>query len=198
MRTHVALLRGINVSGHNKIAMADLRDIVESLGHGNVATYIQSGNVVFTAPDAGVDDATRAEDLENAIADRLGLRPRVIVRARHEIVAVVRDNPFRDVVDYKLLHAVFLREECGPDALASVEGALGRSHDKGSRDDARVVARTLYLWTPDGFATSILRAELDRGGQYRTPMKEGTARNWKTVNVVLSLLEANDGDPVLS
>jgi uncharacterized protein (DUF1697 family) len=49
MPSHVALLRGINVGGRNKVAMADLRKVVESLGHGDVATYIQSGNVVFTS-----------------------------------------------------------------------------------------------------------------------------------------------------
>jgi uncharacterized protein (DUF1697 family) len=50
MPTHVALLRGINLGGHNKVAMADLREVVTSLGHADVATYIQSGNVVFSTP----------------------------------------------------------------------------------------------------------------------------------------------------
>ena len=52
MPTHVALLRGINVGGRNRVAMAALREVVEGLGHTEVATYIQSGNVVFTSEAA--------------------------------------------------------------------------------------------------------------------------------------------------
>src|SRR5436190_5014993 len=73
--THVALLRGINVGGSNKVAMADLRDVVASLGHTGVSTYIQSGNVLFTARGgAGQDSAALAADLERAIEQAFGLR----------------------------------------------------------------------------------------------------------------------------
>jgi uncharacterized protein (DUF1697 family) len=189
MRTHVALLRGINVSGRNKISMADLRQVVESLGAGDVATYIQSGNVVFTTTNLDANGMNLAEDIENAIADRLDLRPPVVVLSRHELTAVVRDNPFDEEGDHTLLHAVFLRDDRGPSGVASVGAAIERARSKGSRDDARILGRTLYLWTPDGFAHSILGSELGRGGQFRSPMREGTARNWKTVNTLLSLLE---------
>ena len=136
MRTHVALLRGINVLGRNKVSMAELRQVVASLGHSDVATYIQSGNVVFTTakPDAG--STTLADDLEMAIADRLAVRPAVVVLARRELTRVVHDNPFRDEDDHKLLHAVFLREAPGPNGVASFEAAVERSRSKQSRDDA--------------------------------------------------------------
>ena len=71
MPTHVALLRGINVGGNNKIAMADLRDVVASLGHTDVSTYIQSGNVLFTARETDTD--ALAADLERAIEQALSL-----------------------------------------------------------------------------------------------------------------------------
>ena len=58
MPTHVALLRGINLGGHNKVAMADLRTVVASLGHGDVATYIQSGNVVFGSRGSSLTELT--------------------------------------------------------------------------------------------------------------------------------------------
>jgi len=170
MRTHVALLRGINVVGRNKVSMAELRQVVASLGHGDVATYIQSGNVLFTAAKRDANNTALADDLEIAIADRLAVRPVVVVLARREVTDVVRDNPFRDEEDHRLLHAVFLREAPGPNGVASVEAAVERARSKESRDDVRVVGRTLYLWTPDGFARNILRAELSRGGQHRTPM----------------------------
>lgn len=178
MRTHVALLRGINVLGRNKVSMADLRQVVTWLGHGDVATYIQSGNVMFTAAKPDANSLALADDLEIAIAERLAVRPAVVVLARRELTHVVRDNPFRDEDDHRLLHAVFLREAPGPNGVASVKAAVVRARSNESRDDARVIGRTLYLWTPDGFARSILRSELSRGGQHRTPMQAGTARNW--------------------
>jgi uncharacterized protein (DUF1697 family) len=188
MRTHVALLRGINVLGRNKVSMAELRQLVASLGHGDVATYIQSGNVVFMAAKPDAKSTALADDLETVIAERLAVRPAVVVLARRELTHVVGDNPFGHEADHRLLHAVFLREAPGPNGMASVEAAVERARSKESRDDARVIGRTLYLWTPDGFARSILRSELSRGGQHRTPMQAGTARNWRTVNNLVSLL----------
>ena len=175
--------------GQNKVSMAELRQLVASLGHGDVVTYIQSGNVVFTAAKPGANSTALADDLEIAITDRLAVRPAVMVLARGELTHVVRDNPFPGEGDHRLLHAVFLREAPGPNGVASVEAAVERARTKQSRDDAHVIGRTLYLWTPDGFARSILRSELSRGGQHRTPMQAGTARNWGTVNTLVSLLE---------
>jgi uncharacterized protein (DUF1697 family) len=189
VRTHVALLRGINVLGRNKVSMAELRDVVASLGYGDVTTYIQSGNVLFSAADAAADSVELADKLEVAIAERLTVRPAVVVVGRGELRQVVRGNPFPDEEDPRCLHAVFLREAPDRRATASVTAAVDRAHTRASRDDARVVGRTLYLWTPDGFARSILRAELSRGGRHRTPMQAGTARNWTTVNMLVSLLE---------
>ena len=79
MASHIALLRGINVGGRNKVAMADLRDVVTSLGHADVVTYIQSGNVVFTAGEREADTKALAKALEEAIAAALGVRPAVVV-----------------------------------------------------------------------------------------------------------------------
>jgi len=194
MRTHVALLRGINVLGRNKVSMAELRKVVASLGHGDVTTYIQSGNVVFTAAKPAANSTALADDLEDAVADRLAVRPAVVVFARRELAHVVRDNPFGDEDDHKLLHAVFLREAPGPEGVASVEAAVERARSKESRDDARVIGRTLYLWTPDGFARSVLRSELSRGGLHRSPMQAGTARNWRTVNTLVTLLVDSRSD----
>ncbi len=189
VRTHVALLRGVNVMGRNKMSMVELREVVASLGYGNVTTYIQSGNVVFAAADADADSGGLADKIEVAIAGRLAVRPAVVVIGRAELTQVVRDNPFPSEDDPRRLHAVFLREAPDLKEIASVTSAVTRARTRASRDDARVVGRTLYLWTPDGFARSILRAELSRSGQHRTPMQSGTARNWATVNTLVSLLE---------
>src|ERR1700733_6872923 len=93
--THVALLRGINLGGRNKVAMADLRALVSELGHADVVTYIQSGNVLFTAP-AGADSAEVARAMTAAIAAKLGVTAPVVVVTREELGQIHADNPFPD------------------------------------------------------------------------------------------------------
>jgi uncharacterized protein (DUF1697 family) len=183
MGRYVALLRGINVGGRNKVAMADLRQIAESLGHTEVATYIQSGNLVFTSPAASAIDL--ADALEREIVGRLGVRPAVVVISRAELAQVIADNPFPEETSPKCLHAVFRRAEMTPDAVAAVAAAQHAARAKGSQDEAIVVGRTLYLRTPGGLGRSELAARLARpGGQ----ADAGTARNWATVTRLLDML----------
>lgn len=92
MPTNVAFLRGINVGAHNRMTMADLRALFESLGHGNVETYIQSGNVVFET--AETDEATLRTDVEAAIVDEFGYDVTVMIRTRDALDAVVEGQPF--------------------------------------------------------------------------------------------------------
>ena len=106
--THVALLRGINVGGRNRVAMTDLRAVVISLGHTDVATYIQSGNVVFSSGEP--DTAAIAAALERAIAEGLAVAPRVVVLSREELSQVVADNPYPDETNPRYLHAAFIAE----------------------------------------------------------------------------------------
>ena len=187
MRTHVALLRGINVGGQGKVPMAELREVLASLGHQDVATYIQTGNVVFTSPQA--DSARLADDLEEAIATRFGLRTGVVVLTRADLARVIADNPYPEAASPKMVHAVFRREEPTAEQLAGIEAAEQRARDKGSRDEATVIGRVLFLYTPDGFGRSELAAQLSRAGQALTPAAGGTARNWATVTKLMSLLE---------
>jgi uncharacterized protein (DUF1697 family) len=180
---YVALLRGINVGGRNKVAMADLRQIAASLGHTEVATYIQSGNLVFTSPD---DSAIGLADaLEQEIARSLAVRPAVVVVSRAELAQVIADNPFPGESNPKCLHAVFRREAMTPDAIAAIAGAEQTARAKGSQDEAIVVGRTLFLRTPDGLGRSELAAQLAR----ISSQAAGTARNWATVTRLLTMLD---------
>jgi uncharacterized protein (DUF1697 family) len=182
--THIALLRGINLGGRNKVAMADLRRVVSSLGHTDVATYIQSGNVVFT-PASRRTPAALATEMEGAIAAELGVSPRVIVRSRDELARVVQDNPYPEEENPRAVHAVFLADEPGPDLAGVVAGAQRKAAGKGSRDTATLVGRTLFLHTPDGFGRSELAAALVA---LAGPGKAtGTARNWATVTKLLAM-----------
>lgn len=185
MPKHVALLRGINVGGHNKVAMADLRKIVASLGHTDITTYIQSGNVVFATEET--DTAALAASLERAIADALGIRPRVVVLSRAELAQVVVDNPYPDEPNPRFLHAWFLADVPPPDLVERVASAEQQARRKGGRDAAKIVGRTLFLHTPDGFGRSELAALLSRDS--RLSSAGSTARNWATVTKLLAMCE---------
>ena len=197
MPTHVALLRGVNNLGGKKVAMAELREVATSLGHTDVMTYIQSGNVLFTprlsGGTAGTDTAGRtdtaalAAELERAIAGRTGVRARAVVLSREELARCVHDNPYPGETDPRLLHAVFLPEVPGPGLAAWVADAERQVRAKGSRDEAQVLGRTVYLHTPDGYPPSELRRVLARAGGPTSAAVAGTARNWATVSKLVSL-----------
>jgi uncharacterized protein (DUF1697 family) len=179
---YVALLRGINLGGRNKVAMADLRQVAESLGHTEVATYIQSGNLVFT--NTGDDTVALADALEQEIARSLAVRPAVVVLSRADLARVIADNPFPGESNPKALHAVFHREPLTDETIAAVTAAEQKARAKGSRDEAAVVGCTLFMRTPDGLGRSELAAQLARS----VTKTAGTARNWATVNRLLEML----------
>ena len=191
--THVALLRGVNNLGGKKVAMAELREVVTSLGHADVMTYIQSGNVLFAPPPArggmggGADVAVLAAELEQAIAIGLGVRARAVVFSCEELARCVRDNPYPGQTNPKLLHAVFLPEVPGAGLAAWLAGAERQVRAEGSRDQARVLGRTVYLHTPDGYPPSELRRVLAKAGGPTSARVGGTARNWATVTRLLEL-----------
>jgi uncharacterized protein (DUF1697 family) len=183
--TYVALLRGINLGGHNKVAMADLREVVASLGHEDVATYIQSGNVVFSSGEA--DTAALAAELEDAIGERTGVRCGVIVLSGAQLAQVARDNPYSGEPNPRAVHVVFLPAEPAPEMIASVAEAQDTVAQKGSRDTAQYVGRALYLHTPDGFGRSELATLLTRAARPLSKQGAGTARNLATVRKLLDM-----------
>ena len=178
MPTHIALLRGINLGPHKRVAMPALRTLVTSLGHTDVATYIASGNVVFTA-----GSPAPGPELEKAITAELGVECRVVVLTCAELARAVADNPYPDEPDPKRVHAFFLTADPDGATREHVAQAQERAAAKGSRDEAAIVGRVLYLHTPDGFGRSELAAELSRA---RSPA-QGTARNWATVTRLLAM-----------
>jgi uncharacterized protein (DUF1697 family) len=185
MPRYVALLRGINVGGRNKVAMADLRRIAESVGHTEVATYIQSGNLVFTSPDSNV--TSLADALEQEIARSLAVRPAVVVLSHASLARVIADNPFPGEANPRCLHAIFRRDEMTLEGVAAVASAQQSARAKGSRDEAVVVGRTLFLHTPDGLGRSELAVQLQRASG---PAASGTARNWATVTRLMAMLDS--------
>jgi uncharacterized protein (DUF1697 family) len=199
MASHVALLRGINVGGRNKVPMADLREVVTSLGHTGVSTYIQSGNVLFsTAED---DTAKLAAALESAIEDRFGIWSSVVVLSRDELARVLAANPYPDEPNPRMVHVVFLNGSPPETLLDRISAAESAAAAKGSRDTVQLAGpsagHALFLHTPDGFGTSELAQNVLK---ILAPPKKSraglaaTARNWATATKLLSLSEENKGD----
>jgi uncharacterized protein (DUF1697 family) len=177
MPSHVALLRGVNVGGV-RISMPDLRAAVESLGHTDVATYVNSGNVVFTVSGRPSTSALAA-DLVRAIQEHAGIEPVVIVLTSDQWDDVVAKNPYSDETDGTKLHAVVAQDPYGAAQRAAAEQVRDAVREAGSDDDLAVVGRVVYLRLPDGMGRSKLAEKL---GRSRTAgQREATARNWRTV-----------------
>ena len=197
MASHVALLRGINVGGRNKVPMADLREVVTSLGHTGVSTYIQSGNVLFsTAED---DTAKLAAALESAIEDRFGIWSSVVVLSRDELARVLAANPYPDEPNPRMVHVVFLNGSPPRDLLDRITAAESAAAAKGSRDTVQSAGQpqALFLHTPDGFGTSELAQNVLKilaPPKKSKPGLAATARNWATATKLLSLSEENKED----
>ena len=173
--TYVALLRGINVGGRSLVPMAELRALFTSLGLADVQTYIQSGNVVFTA--GGGEEEELAARIEAALAEAFGIDPAVLLRTPAELEQIARQNPYlsRDA-DLSKLHVVFL--DRAPPASAAAELDPSRSPP----DELTVAGRELYLRLPNGAGRSKLTLDYFE----RVLGVRGTQRNW---NTVLKLLE---------
>lgn len=173
MTAYVSLLRGINVGPGNQVSMADLKALYVELGLGSVATYIRSGNVVFTSDDG--PDAVRAQ-VEQAITDRLGFDVDVVVRTHDELRDVVARNPF-PAADPAHLSVVFLSATVPTELTERLDAT-----DFGS-DEYVPDGREVYLHLPNGFGRSRLATRMSA---LRAPTV-GTVRNWRTVNKLVAL-----------
>jgi uncharacterized protein (DUF1697 family) len=186
MPTHVALLRGINLGGRNRVAMADLRAITGELGHTDVSTYIQSGNVLFTAPP-DAETAVTAQAMTAAIAAKLGVTAPVVVVTREELSGIVDANPFPHEPEPRRVHAVVLSEPPGTELLAKLDAAVTQAAANGAPDRVHAAGRALYLHTPDGYGASDLAQTVIKIVSSPKAGITGTARNWATITKLLEL-----------
>jgi uncharacterized protein (DUF1697 family) len=175
--THLALLRGVNVGGKNKLPMKDLAALFVAAECKDVRTYIQSGNVVFQAP---VKVAARLPVLiAEGIAGQFGHKPPVILRTVEQLRDVVAHNPFLEAgVPENKLHVLFLADEPSPSQVAALD-------PNRSPPDAFIVrGREVFLHLPEGVADSKLtNAYFD--SKLATV---STGRNWRTVTTLLGMM----------
>ncbi|BAC69851.1 hypothetical protein AQJ43_31055 [Streptomyces avermitilis] len=172
MTTYAALLRGINVGGNKKVPMAELRTLLQGLGYGGVATYLQSGNAVFTS-DHG-DEQSLAAEVGQAIEKRFGFTVDVLVRDHAYLKAVREACPFPAAeLEAKQLHVTYFSGPVDAERFASLDQPAFLP------EEFRLGDRALYLYAPDGLGRSKLGETLARPRLLKGIV--ATSRNWNTV-----------------
>jgi uncharacterized protein (DUF1697 family) len=169
------LLRGINVGGNNKVAMADLKRLLGDLGYEDCKTLLNSGNAVVTTDDPP-GEAER--QVAAAIKQELGLSIEGMARTHDELAAVVKANPLKSVAtNPKFSVVAFLRSAPPQDALDDIDP------EQYAPECWKLVGRELFIWFANGQAKTKLPPNLfDK--RLKTP---ATARNWNTVVKLLEL-----------
>ncbi|MET9534770.1 DUF1697 domain-containing protein [Streptomyces sp. NPDC006649] len=169
---YAVLLRGINVGGNRKVPMADLRELLTGLGHGDVRTYLNSGNAVFSSGTA--DEDRLAAAVEEAVADRFGFTVDCLVRSGAYLRTVADGCPFRAAgLQGKQLHVTYFSGPVEPDRFAALDQQAYLP------EEFRLGDRALYLYAPDGLGRSKLAEALNRRAVNKGIT--GTSRNWNTV-----------------
>ena len=174
---HVALIRGINVGRAKRVAMADLRALVEDLGYGDVRTLLNSGNVVFTA--ARAVPAKIAARIETSLAAKLGVPARITVLTAIEVADIVAANPLLDIAtDFSRLMVAVLRDPADRQMLEPLW------HKDWAPDVLALGTRVAYFWCANGILESRLAESVGRALGDRV-----TTRNWATLLKLHALIE---------
>ena len=169
MASRIALLRGINVGGHRKLPMAELRELAQELGLGSVQTYVASGNLVFESDQA---PAALEAKLERAIEARFGFPVDVIVRTGEEWAAIADGNPFpTESHGAPNLVMLVLGKEAPDEEAVSALRARASANEKVER-----VGDALWIWFGDGAGRSRIGTGPAKG--------VSTSRNWRTVQAL--------------
>jgi uncharacterized protein (DUF1697 family) len=186
MQTYVALFRGINIVGNNRLSMNDLRRLLEQNSCVAAQTYIQSGNAVFRSRTS--DAARLAKRLSAAVLRACGFEPLVLLLTPEELERAVAGNPFPEAeADPKSVHLFFLVEPPKKARLESLDLI------KTATERYELKNRIFYLHTPDGFGRSKLAANVER-----LLGVAATARNWRTVMTLVGMVSvsAESGRPL--
>jgi uncharacterized protein (DUF1697 family) len=181
MSSFIAFLRGVNMTGHNTIKMADLVALLRKSGFSDAETYIQSGNVVFTA--AGTSNTAEIEStIEKVINRKFGYDIAVMVRHSEELKEILKKNPFiseGELSDSAHNATLFLKDKPAPEQLKRLEG-IDYPPDKFSISD-----REIFIFCPNGFGKTKLYTNF-----FENKLKiKGTARNLKTISTLIGMAE---------
>ncbi|MEV7286220.1 DUF1697 domain-containing protein [Streptomyces sp. NPDC093252] len=170
--TYAALLRGINVGGSRKLPMADLRTLMEGLGHLGVRTHLQSGQAVFTATRG--DEDTLAAELAAAVEERFGFPVDILVRDHAYLRAVADACPYPAAeLEPRQLHVTYFSAPVDDSRFTGLDRAVFLPEEFTLGD------RALYLYAPEGLGRSKLAETLAK--PRHTKGLTATTRNWNTV-----------------
>src|SRR4051794_33637591 len=139
MARTVALLRGINVGGNKMVPMARLREVFAELGHSDIKTYVNSGNVVFGGRKAS------QRRIEDALEEAFGWRIPVVLRTREELAAVIAANPLRDQATNLSRYLVSFSGGAGPLDVTKAQDIRPAPAER-----LEIIGREAYMWLPDG------------------------------------------------
>ncbi|UGY94239.1 DUF1697 domain-containing protein [Streptomyces gobiensis] len=177
MAGYVALLRGVNVGGHRKVPMAELRELMAGLGWEGIRTHLQSGNAVFSAEGRSTEEL--AAELERAVGRHFGFEVGCLVRTGEELRGAMERCPFPAAeLDPAKLLVLFLSEPLDPVRLAPVDPAAY------APDEFQLVRREIFCWFPGGMGRSKLPGALAGAAKGLTV----TGRNWRTVSTLAELV----------
>jgi len=177
MTTYISILRGINVGGHKPVPMKELQALFESLGYKQVKTYIQSGNVAFSAEEKSSSAIRKA--IEVAISQRFGFEVPVLISTQADIKKVIEGNPFLNEkgIEPDKLHVTFLDELPKQE---SVDKLLTYDY---APDRFVLTGKEVYIYCPNGYGRTKINNTF-----FESKLKVGaTTRNWKTVNVLAEM-----------
>ncbi len=179
MNSYAAILRGVNVTGYNKLKMSDLRQSLEDDGFKEVSTYIQSGNIIFKSPDD--DPYTLSEKIENLIQKRFGMSVPAIVLGIPSLRKIYENNPFlrEGKVDESKLYVTFLATEPSEELIRQLSGK------KFLPEEYIIKDREIYLHCPDGYGRTKIN-----NNYFESKLKvSASTRNWRTVGKLVALGE---------
>ncbi len=173
----VALFRGINNGRAKRVAMADLRAVIEGLGYRDARTLLNSGNVFFTTTSAAA--AKAAPRIEKAVAAAVGISSRVTLLSAAEVTAIVKANPLVDIADNpsRLFVTIFTE----PSVRARIKPLQATTWDP---DVLAIGRHAAYVWCPAGIHQSKLAKEIAR-----LSGDSVTTRNWATIQKIEVLLD---------
>jgi uncharacterized protein (DUF1697 family) len=176
----IAMLRAVNVGGHNKIKMEELRALCVSLKLGDPVTYVQSGNVIFSAAER--DLAKLGKGIEDAIEKKCGFRPDAILRNAEEMKEAIARNPFseRKNIDPGKLLVMFLSRDPGPQARS------GLRKIRTEPEELQIEGREVYIYFPNGMG----RPKMSWAAVNKALGVPGTGRNWNSVTRMLAMAES--------
>jgi len=177
MKTFIALLRGINVSGKNKIKMVELKQLFLDLGFSNITTYIQSGNVIFSSEEI---NTSKIENLlVTEIKSKFGYSITVLILKKKELETVFKSTPFsnEEDFDFKKICVTFL------DKIPTEEG-IAKVKTLAAKDELLIFKnKTAYIYCPNGFG----RTKLSNNNIESKLKLSATSRNWNTITKLIEL-----------